>query len=196
MAAHAVLLAALAWSPSTQVAVSVTRGRVQPMQMAAPSPPPAVDLRFEGKRPGEDAAGKKKYGHDPRDVDDPIEGDAGWAAGLTSGQISELGNLPQLQGALDAAEADSGLVIIKFMRDGCVACASTQKQYARAAKDYAAKARFFEVNYDNSKSFCRKCEVKFVPSAHIYKGTSFVDALPLGKNSWDKFAARLKEEAA
>ena len=182
---------AVAWSPASPLPVTIRTLRAESSAvMAAPSPPPAVDLRANAKPPVQD-----KYGRDPRDSSEAVAGDAAWAATLSAGQINSLENIEQLQGALDAASAGQELVVIKFMRDGCAACASTQKQYQAAAKSYASRAKFFEVDYDLSKPFCKACKLRFVPSAHLYRGTEFIAAMPLGKSAWDAFASRLKEEA-
>jgi len=136
-----------------------------------------------------------KYGHDPRG-DDAVEGDSTFASALTAGEISNVCTIQEFVGVLDAAAAANEVVVLKFMREGCAACASTKKQYTDTAKMYASKAKFFEVDYDAAKPFCKKCEVRFVPSAHIYRGSDFVSALPLGKNSWDAFAEQLQTELA
>jgi len=177
--------------------LSITDARTPTVQLAAsPSPPPAIDLRFAGrKRPGADAA-VGKYGMDPRDPDAVPASDADFAASLAAGKVGTIVNLPQLEGALAAAENAGQLVVVKFVRDGCTACASTAKLYASAAKTYTEQAKFFEVDYDVAKPFCKQCKVRFVPSAHIYKGDTFLDAVPLGKNSWDNFSERLKQETA
>ena len=198
------VLAWLAWvSPSPMRAVRAHHSALGHSNLghvrmdASPSPPPATDMRFPNRPPAE--APNAKYGHDPRDGSEDVSGDSNWANMLFergAGKVNTLQTMEQFVGALHVAEKAGEIVVLKFKRLGCAACASTEKQYAEKAKRHSAKAKFFEVDYDEGKAFCKKCEVKFVPSAHVYRGYSFLAAMALGKNSWDAFSDRLEQELA
>ena len=157
--------------------------------------PPAIDLRRPAAQQAAAAAAEAaKYGFDPRDSvaeDVDLVPDAEFA--ISTGAVGSLGTVEQLQAALNAADDKQQVVVIKFMREGCTACASTVDKIKSVAKQYAGAGQFYEVNYDESKGFCRQAKVRFVPSAHIYAGNKLVDALPIGKKSWDNFKARLDE---
>ena len=118
-----------------------------------------------------------------------VEGEEGAVNG-------RLQTVAHLQAALDVAAASNSLVVLKFVRAGCAACASTREDFAATAKRMGSTAQFFEVDYDASRPFCRACKVKFVPAAHIYTGAALAAALPIGKKSWSAFAEKLEETAA
>ena len=58
--------------------------------------------------------------------------------------VETLGTVGQLQAALDTA-GDKQVVVIKFVREGCLACASTMESYRATAK--AVRVHCFE-SYD------------------------------------------------
>jgi len=156
---------------------------------APPSPPPAIDLRNPNAKPPADA--NAKYGHDPRDGLSPEDTAPDASFAVSSGDVGAIGTVGQLQAAIDAS-GDSQLVVIKFIRDGCLACAATASLYRETAKAYGGAGQFYEVNFDQSKAFCRTAGVKFVPSGHIYAKGKLQHALPLGQKAWSAFANELK----
>lgn len=135
-----------------------------------------------------------KYGSDPRAAtEEQVVADASFV--IAPGYVTPLKTIPQLQAALDAAGADA-LVVLKFMRDGCTACAGTREEFESTAKEYGSLGQFYEVNYDEAKDFCRKAKVKFVPSGQIYANGALEAALPMGKKTWSDFRKRLDEAKA
>jgi hypothetical protein len=144
------VLAWLAWvSPSPMSAVrahhsALGHSKLGHVRMdASPSPPPATDMRFPNRPPAE--APNAKYGHDPRDGSEDVSGDSNWANMLFergAGKVNTLQTMEQFVGALHVAEKAGEIVVLKFKRVGCAACASTEKQYAEKAKRYSAKAKF------------------------------------------------------
>ena len=185
MLAISLCAAALGFLVPTRVAPSPAalsvRCSTAPMLCAAPSPPPTVDLRR--KRPEETS----KYGVDPRPnvgEDGMSAPDKDWLlAHVKDGEVNSLQTAEQLQAALDSRR----MVVIKFMREGCAACASTLQSYANLAKRYGSDALFFEVDFDRSRPFCKQCRIKFVPAAHIYTDNVMQGAFPMGKKTWDAF---------
>jgi len=155
-----------------------------------PSPPPAVDLRFAGREQPE--AASSKYGKDPRAAGQAVTPDATFT-GSGTGAVGILADVAQLQAALNRGSAAKQVVVIKFVRKDCLACASTRPQFREMAATYMEKGQFYEVDFDDAKPFCRSCGLKFVPSSHIYAGNSLKAALPMGKKSWDAFVERLTE---
>uniref|UniRef100_A0A7S2JMK3 Thioredoxin domain-containing protein n=1 Tax=Haptolina brevifila TaxID=156173 RepID=A0A7S2JMK3_9EUKA len=153
--------------------------------MAAPSPPPAVDLRFAGRSKPDESA---KYGKDPRSETIAAKIDFKTVA---TGKVGTLSSIEELQASLDVADKNQQVVVLKFMRKDCMACASTKKQFESTARSYAAGGQFYEVDFDVSRAFCRSCALKFVPSAHIYVANELRAALPMGKKSWDAFVEKL-----
>ena len=166
--------------------------RCHPRMAAPPSPPPAVDLRFAGREQPEVAS---KYGKDPRTAGEVVTPDAAFT-GTGTGTVGILANVAQLQAALDRGSAARQVVVIKFVRKDCLACASTRPMFTQMAATYMEKGQFYEVDFDDAKPFCRSCGLKFVPSSHIYAGNSLEAALPIGKKSWDAFVERLTEVQA
>lgn len=154
-----------------------------------------TDNRFAGrKRPGGDDTSDAKYGHDPRDgLDTEVEADADFASTITPGSVGMLSTVNELQAALDAAAGSDSVVAIKFIRDGCVACASTRDAYASVAKAYGEKGQFYECDFDAARPFVRKCEVKFVPSAHVYANGALQFKSGMGQKTWDTFKTGLDE---
>ena len=140
---------------------------------------------------------ESRYGMDPREglSSEEITVDSKFAASLSPGRITELGSVGQLQAAIDAAGTDA-VVVLKFQREGCAACASTREVYAKTAKQLGDGGYFFFVDYDKSKAFCRQVKVRFVPCGHVYKDGELTAAMPLGKKSWDAFRERLGEISA
>ena len=135
-----------------------------------------------------------KYGMDPREglSSEEISVDSDWAASISPGRISELGSVGQLQAAIDAAGTDA-VVVLKFQREGCAACASTREVYETTAKQLSDGGLFFVVDYDKYKDFCKQVKVRFVPCGQVYKHGTLSAALPLGKKAWDAFRERLGE---
>lgn len=136
-----------------------------------------------------------KYGHDPRDnlEAEAYAADAAFAASLKSGSVGKLTNVGELQAAIDAA-GSTKLVVYKFKREGCVACAETVEAFAAAAKEYGDQGLFFEVPFEESKAFCKQCETKFVPAVHVYSNGQLQLTSGLGKKvPWDSFKPRLDE---
>lgn len=115
------------------------------MAAAPPPSPPTptiVDNRFAGrKRPGELSG--SKYGHDPRDALEVSDyaPDVEFTRGLTVGAVSVLSTVNEFQAALDSASC-TAVVVVRFVRDGCTACASTKKLFEATAKDYGEKGLF------------------------------------------------------
>ena len=187
------VVALAAWMPGSSPAGSALlrrdeRERALSARMgSAPSPPPAVDLRFPNRPKTDDPT--SKYGFDPRENSEPVTGDAAWASSQATGSVALLDNLSQLQGALDASK----VVVLKFIRGDCAACASTKEKYREAARTYQDRALFFEVDYDKSKAFCKQCKLRFVPSTHVYVENTLMAKLPCGQNAWDAFAAKVEE---
>ena len=172
-------------------AVHTTPDLTSPLKIsmaAAPPPPPAIDLRFPDRPKPADATAK--YGHDPRDGLSSDETAPDPAFTVAAGTVGQIGTIGELQAAIDAS-GDSQLVVLKFVRDGCLACASTAASYKKTAESYGDAGQFYEVNFDNSKPFCRTAGVKFVPSGHIYAKGSLLKALPLGQKAWDDFTKEL-----
>ena len=117
--------------------------RANRIMAASPSPPPAIDLRRPGG-PAPAPGSADKYGHDPRDglSGDDLKPDSSFASSIAPGTVVEtLGTVGQLQAALDTA-GDKQVVVIKFVREGCLACASTMESYRATAK--AVRVYFFE----------------------------------------------------
>ena len=187
-------VASVAWKPllvpSVQTASPLSRCHSR--MAASPSPPPAVDLRFAGREQPEAAS---KYGKDPRAAGEAVTPDATFT-GSGAGAVGVLADVAQLQAALDRGSAAGQVVVIKFVRKDCLACASTRPQFTEMAATYMEKGQFYEVDFDDAKPFCRSCGLKFVPSSHIYAGNSLKAALPMGKKSWDAFVERLTEVQA
>lgn len=145
--------------------------------------------------PSEAALAKKphpKYGGDPRMRAAPPLSMRDWPLG-GEGAIGDLyGGVEQLQTVLNAAGAADELVVLKFKREGCKACAATAERFAAAAEQHAGRARFFTVDFNMCKDFCFKhCGIRAVPCVHIYHRGELLDALPLGRPSWAAFAERL-----
>jgi len=151
------------------------------------------------------ATATTKYGVDPRSpfqlatARDSLRFRLGKGAGLEElriapGRIGVLHNVEELAAAVAAASTDR-FVCIKFWRDGCPACASTVERFAALAERHTS-GDFFLVNFDTSKPLCKLCRLGVIPTAHIYAQGALVDAMGLGKSSWDPFARRVDEVAA
>jgi len=134
-----------------------------------------------------------KYGGDPR-VGLEVTADAEWMASVAPGTIGELSSVEQLQAAVDTAAQSSALVVLKFKRADCAACASTNEQYLAAAEELGATGNFFfTVDYDEARAFCKTVKVKFVPSGQIYADGELRAALGMGPKKWDDFRETLDE---
>ena len=133
-------------------------------------PPPSQHGRAAVRMPTiamNDLMTVEKYGGDPRAKYEkewgPINPDAKWAASNTKrGAVGLLGSVEQLQAAISAA--GDGLVVMKFEREGCVACEETRQDYLDAAAEFSEKGLFYIVDFNKSKPFCRETGIKFVPA--------------------------------
>jgi thiol-disulfide isomerase/thioredoxin len=104
----------------------------------------------------------KKYGEDPRKSADLVEaGEIGDFSVAAPGEIGQISNVAQLDAALSPDQAP--VVVLKFIRQGCPACASTAAQLEAAAKTYRNDARVYLVDYEACKAFCKLCRIKVVP---------------------------------
>jgi len=142
--------------------------------------------------------GERRYGCDPRTLHG-IEKDKWhdpsrtWPLGET-GVVNDLwGGICQLQAVLTDAAASDDIVVIKFKREGCPACAATISRLADAAAANAGRVRFFSVDFHQCQSFCAKCGIQAVPCVHIYVSDALVDVLPFGPSGYDAFTLRLAE---
>ena len=129
-----------------------------------------------------------KYGHDPRNGMLEVVADPAWSA--APGMVSPLRTVAELQAALDSADADK-VVAIKFKRSNCAACASTVEDYAALAAEYEATGLFYEVSYDDSKDFIKLCQMRAVPTAHIYERGNLRTAMALNAKKWAEFRAEV-----
>ena len=153
-----------------------------------------LPMRHVGIRMGELWDGPHKYGRDPRTNQKIMASDisevGAWSI-APSGNVHTLSNLAQLQAALAAPE----FTVLKFVRKDCPACASTAQRFEAAAQTFKDHGRFYLVDFDDSKGFCRQCKIKAVPSAHLYFCGALTAAMPLGPASWDAMYERLVQEA-
>lgn len=142
--------------------------------------------------------GERRYGCDPRilhgtHTDNWHDPSRAWPLG-EPGTVSSLwGGICHLQAVLTDAAASDEVVVIKFKREGCPACAATIAQLADAAAANVGHARFFSVDFNQCQSFCSKCGIQAVPSVHVYVSDALVEVLPFGPSSYDAFAVRLAE---
>ena len=124
-----------------------------------PSPPPAVDNRFPGRENQAETA-KGKYGLDPRIAMEDAIGDASWASAIVSGEINALQTIEQLLGVLDLTASSDQLVVLKFRRDGCAACASTNFQVSASLQHLPSPICYCSLiapNGGRSPSSCSVC---------------------------------------
>lgn len=135
----------------------------------------------------------EEFGIDPRDAaEKPIAADSQWASSLISGKInSGLGSVEQLQAAVDVANEADKLVVVKFERDGCKACAATKGNYTAAAEEHESSGIFFTVNFNEFKALCKQAKLKSVPIVHIYGQNGLVHTGQLGPKKWDEFKEKL-----
>jgi len=190
------------------VVEGVASPRLVPRTAAAQRVPPlaAFDLGdlstllpSFGKQEPKEPLEQSRYGGDPRiligthmmgDELDPTR--RTWPTG-DEGQVNELyGGLDHLQAVLDSA-GDGEVVVVKFKREGCPACGATIERIAAAAASNVGRARFYTVDYNQCKAFCKQCQIKVVPCAHLYVGGTLVDALALGPTAYADFAGRLAQ---
>ena len=134
-----------------------------------------------------------KYGVDPRGAANDVCADAAFGNAITmNGQVGELNNCNELQAAIDAA--GDRLVVLKFQRAECAACASTHHLFAAAAKRRRKTAHFFTVDTMENEPFCRhEVRVKAVPAVHVYRDGTLQATLPLGRSKWPTFVNVLNE---
>jgi hypothetical protein len=154
--------------------------------------------------------GVNKYGCDPRGTEPDVSQAAAAIIGGTDAAASptpatsefEAGVVNVLRGGITAIadilqqnQGSERLVVIKFKRTGCMACASSVEPMASAARAWADRADFFEVDYHQSKALCTACGIRVVPCVHLYSNATLVDTMPLGPSAWADFAARVEELA-
>ena len=107
-----------------------------------------------------------RYGLDPRSAlpEEERVADASFVA-TTPGEIGMLDNINELQAAIDAA-GDKQVLAIKFIRDNCLACASTKELFEEACKEFGAAGAFYLCDYDvrrrewNSRPPRQLCELQ------------------------------------
>ena len=158
----------------------------------------SLGLLQRGEKKPSLACGATKYGCDPRADDDLADDVETRVVDGTPFSLAEPGVVGELNGGvahLGAALAYAGeerAVVLKFKRVGCLACNATVAPLASAARAYAGRADFYEVDYAQSRAFCRQCALRVVPCAHVYMGGQLVDAMPLGPRAFAAFAERLE----
>jgi len=114
-----------------------------------------------------------------------------WPTG-ERGTVGELwGGVDHLQAVLDSAGDE--VVVLKFKREGCPACGSTNARYTEMAKAYAGRARLFFVDYHQCLKFCQACGLRAVPCVHVYQQNEMLEVMALGPSSWDAFAELMEE---
>jgi len=135
------------------------------------------------------------YGRDPRLRTGGLVCDDArkWARNsVLPGRVNEMGNVHQLQAAIDVA-ASGELIVVKFQRDSCPACVATHSQFVRTAKQWQ-RSSFFVVDAKAHKQFCKEeVGLKALPSVHVYRDGELRAALPLNKQEWPTFARVLKQ---
>lgn len=98
------------------------------------------------------------------------------------------GGVDHLQAVLNDAATDTDeAVIIKFKREGCRACGSTNERFAQLAEAYEGRALFFTVDFHACRKFCEQSGIRAVPCVHIYKSDELVSVMGLGPSKWDRF---------
>ena len=109
-------------------------------------------------------AADHKHGFDPRiGIDaETIVAEHDWAAKeISIGAVNKgLGSVNQLQAALDATAKSGALLVMKFERDGCKACAQTTELLAATAKEFGDAGLFFTVSFDEQKALCRQAKLR------------------------------------
>lgn len=166
---------------------------VQVLAVVAFRPPlPASTARHSAVRMYEmpDAS---KYGRDPRLglASDQFVADADWSQ--TPGAVQRLVTINQLEAALEAADAEKQVVALKFVREGCKACAATSDLFAQTANEYGSAAQFYEVDFDEARKLVKACEIKAVPCGQLYSRGKMQRAMATGPKRWDDFRAGLEE---
>ena len=95
---------------------------------------PAAMVTIDNRRERPKQEPENKYGLDPRERKGDGSGSTGpWQH--ASGTVGDLDSVAQLTDAVEKAEAAKRFVSLKFRRDGCAACASTEKSYEATAKE-------------------------------------------------------------
>lgn len=135
----------------------------------------------------------QKYGHDPRDGKSEVVADPAWKT--SPGVVSQLRTIGELQAALNSAE-DKQVVALKFKRSNCAACASTVEDYAALAAEYEDAGQFYEVSYEDSKELIKLCQMRAVPTGHIYTRGKLRTAMALNAKKWAEFRAELDASRA
>ena len=107
--------------------------------------------------------------------------------------LGEIRSVGELSAAVAGASSNSKLTVIKFFAPWCSSCKSIEPRFDRTARAQAENADFYKVDFSASKAFCKTCEIKFMPVAHIYADGKLTAAMPLGTKAFPKFAKRLEE---
>lgn len=128
-----------------------------------------------------------RFGHDPRDDMEPDEivADCEWTP-AQPGSVHSLDTIGQLQAALDAA-GETQLVVLKYMREGCKACAATNGDYSKMAQVYGVDAQFYTVNAMVAKELRQASGVRAVPCGHVYLRGRLRKVMAAGPKAWDDF---------
>lgn len=137
-----------------------------------------------------------KFGGDPR-IDGVWPAGRGadkraveWSLGR-DGSVEDLcGGIEHLRMVLDDAR-NGEPVVLKFKREGCAACRSTEEAYASLARSYRGRCRFFTVDFNQRRDFCWQCGIQIVPCAHVWQDGDLREAVGLGPSKWDAFVDRL-----
>jgi len=137
-----------------------------------------------------------RFGYDPRLAfyeRDAVD-NRNWPLG-ESGEVGSLfGSVEHLQAILDGA--GDRVVLIKFKREGCAACAATADRFEETAKTFEGRALCYLVDFDFSKKFCKRCGILSVPSVHIYHRNELLRASSFGPASYDDVLSTLTLHAA
>eukprot|EP00747_Dinoflagellata_sp_TGD_P026254 gnl/TRDRNA2_/TRDRNA2_131794_c2_seq1.p1 gnl/TRDRNA2_/TRDRNA2_131794_c2~~gnl/TRDRNA2_/TRDRNA2_131794_c2_seq1.p1 ORF type:complete len:209 (-),score=37.87 gnl/TRDRNA2_/TRDRNA2_131794_c2_seq1:295-891(-) len=99
---------------------------------------------------------------------------------LPAGVSGKVSNLQQEEFlSAQQGNADS-LIVIKFYAKWCRACKMMGPKVEKLAAEFP-KVRFFEVDYDANKDFCKSKQIKTLPFFEIYRGANGkVDGFPCG----------------
>ena len=116
---------ALVVLPTAPLAHACAAARARPALMVT------IDNR-RGDRPKQEP--ENKYGLDPRENKGDGSGSTGpWEH--VPGTVGDLDSVAQLTDVVEKAEVAKRFISLKFRRDGCAACASTEKSYEATAKE-------------------------------------------------------------
>jgi len=100
----------------------------------------------------------------------------------------------QLQAAIDAVRGQGAeLVVLKFTREGCAACRTTETLYENAARKFGSSGLFFTCDCLEARTFARASGVRVVPSVFIFAAGELHTAMRLSRGDWPAFHRRLCE---